>query len=159
MATGQITKDDRTSEIAIFARLIKADETDLSRELARYILTLGFDEEDQDRMSELAERNQEGALSAEEQTSSELRQGRASAGLAPLQGEEVAEGAGRSPEGVMDAFVGQEGARAGRPRLRVLPNAPSVLSDGPVPDRPYHRPPAWRGHDARQPGPLLPPRQ
>ena len=30
-----------------------------SRELARYILTLGFDEEDQNRMQDLAERNQE----------------------------------------------------------------------------------------------------
>ena len=36
-------------------------------ELARYILTLGFDAEDQARMSELAERNQEGALASEEQ--------------------------------------------------------------------------------------------
>jgi hypothetical protein len=33
MATGQMTKDDRTSEIAIFARVIKADEGDLSRDL------------------------------------------------------------------------------------------------------------------------------
>ena len=66
MATGQMTKDDRTSEIAIFARVIKADEGDLSRDLALYILTLGFDEHDQTRMRELAERNQEGALSAEE---------------------------------------------------------------------------------------------
>jgi hypothetical protein len=67
MATGQMTKEERTSEIAIFARLIKADDGTLSRELARYILTLRFDEEDQARMSELAERNQEGALTSEEQ--------------------------------------------------------------------------------------------
>jgi hypothetical protein len=57
----------RTSEVAIFGRLIKTDNGDLSRELARYILTLGFGEEDQARMRELAERNQEGALSPEEQ--------------------------------------------------------------------------------------------
>ena len=67
MATSGVVKDDRTSEIAIFARLIKADAGNLSRELARYILTLGFDEEDQARMNELAERNQEGALAAKEQ--------------------------------------------------------------------------------------------
>jgi hypothetical protein len=56
----------RTSEIAIFARLIKADSSDLSRELARHVLTLGFEEEDQARMSDLAARNQEGGLSPEE---------------------------------------------------------------------------------------------
>jgi hypothetical protein len=66
MATGAMIENDRTSEIAIFARIIKIDAGDLSRELARYILTLGFDEEDQARMSELAERNQEGALASEE---------------------------------------------------------------------------------------------
>jgi hypothetical protein len=62
-----IAQASKTSEIAIFARLIKADKGDVSRELARYILTLGFDEEDQARMRELAERNQEGSLSSEEQ--------------------------------------------------------------------------------------------
>jgi hypothetical protein len=63
MATGHLSEDDRASEIAIFARLIKADDGDLSHELARYILTLGFDERDQARMRELAESNQEGTLS------------------------------------------------------------------------------------------------
>lgn len=57
---------DATSEIAIFGRLIKADQTDLSRELAQYILTLGFEEEDQNRMTELAQRNQDGSLSSPE---------------------------------------------------------------------------------------------
>jgi hypothetical protein len=66
MATGPITNDDRTSEIAMFARLINTEQGDLGRELARYILTLGFDEEDQATMRELAERNQESALDAEE---------------------------------------------------------------------------------------------
>jgi hypothetical protein len=56
-----------TTEIAIFGRLIKFNEADLSRELARYVLTLGFGEEDQTRMGELAERNQAGDLSSEEQ--------------------------------------------------------------------------------------------
>ena len=66
MATGRALKRDATSEIAILGRLIEADGTDLSRELARYILTLGFDEEDQNRMSELAQKNQEGSLSSDE---------------------------------------------------------------------------------------------
>jgi hypothetical protein len=66
MATGLLSEDDRTSEIAIFARLIKANDSNLSRELARYILTLGFDEQDQARMSELAERNQDGTLAPKE---------------------------------------------------------------------------------------------
>ena len=63
----KIAQANKTSEIAIFARLIKADGDDMSRELARYILTLGFDEEDQARMRDLAERNQEGSLSFEEE--------------------------------------------------------------------------------------------
>jgi hypothetical protein len=66
MATRQAIENDRTSEIAIFARLIKMDNGDLACELARYNLTLGFDAEDQARMGELAERNQEGTLASEE---------------------------------------------------------------------------------------------
>jgi hypothetical protein len=42
------------------------DDGDKSREFARFILTLGFKEEDQARMRYLAERNQEEALSADE---------------------------------------------------------------------------------------------
>jgi hypothetical protein len=52
-----------TSEVAIFARLIQADDGNLSQELARYILTLGFGKADQAHMHDLAERNQDGALS------------------------------------------------------------------------------------------------
>ena len=66
MNTNQ-THKSRTSEIAIFARLIKARDGNLSKSLARYLLTLGFDEEDQARMSMLAVRNREGGLSKEEQ--------------------------------------------------------------------------------------------
>jgi hypothetical protein len=66
MATARVTEEDRTSEIAIFARLIKADEGNLSRELARYIMTLGFEEDDQARMRDLAERNQEESLAPDE---------------------------------------------------------------------------------------------
>lgn len=61
------TDKNRSSELAIFGRLIKAEDGDLSRELARYVLSLGFGEEDQARMRELAEKNQAGALSTEEQ--------------------------------------------------------------------------------------------
>ena len=56
----------RSSEVAIFGRLIRAADGNLSRELARFILTVGFDAADQARMQDLAARNQEGALSPEE---------------------------------------------------------------------------------------------
>jgi hypothetical protein len=67
MATDQAIGRDRSSEIATLARLLKADEGKMRRDLARYILTLGFDEEDQARMRDLAERNQQGVLSRDEQ--------------------------------------------------------------------------------------------
>jgi hypothetical protein len=66
MAVSQATRNEKTSEISIFARLIRADTGNLSRVLARYLLTLGFDEEAQARMSDLAQRNQEEALAPEE---------------------------------------------------------------------------------------------
>src|SRR5271157_1644635 len=66
VANGQAVKRDTSSELVIFARLIRADGSSLSRELARYILTLGFDDEDQKKMTDLAERNQAGFLSGEE---------------------------------------------------------------------------------------------
>jgi hypothetical protein len=61
MATA--TASNRTSDIAIFGRLIQAKKGNLSRQLARFILSLGFDEADQARMEDLALRNQEGTLS------------------------------------------------------------------------------------------------
>ena len=66
MAARGSTKYERTSEIAIFARLLNADNGNLSRGLARYILTLGFDDDDQARMRDLAERNQEDELGSDE---------------------------------------------------------------------------------------------
>jgi hypothetical protein len=54
------------SEIAMFGRLIQSDKGDLDERLARYVLTLGFAKADQDRMSDLATRNQDGALSSDE---------------------------------------------------------------------------------------------
>ena len=67
MSVKQAIGNEKTSEIAIFARLIKADEGNLTRGLASYLLTLGFDEDDQARMSDLADRNQDGNLASEEQ--------------------------------------------------------------------------------------------
>jgi hypothetical protein len=67
MATVSAAQHDRTTEIAIFARVIKANNGDLSPDLARYIVTLGFDDQDEGRMAELAEKNQEGALTLMEQ--------------------------------------------------------------------------------------------
>lgn len=50
------------SEVSILARVLANEEGQLPRELARYILTLGFGERDKVRMHELAQRNQEDAL-------------------------------------------------------------------------------------------------
>jgi hypothetical protein len=64
MSVKQAIENEKASEIAIFARLIKADEGNLTRGLASYLLTLGFDEDDQARMSDLAGRNQDGNLAS-----------------------------------------------------------------------------------------------
>lgn len=60
------TSRDATSEIAIFGRLLRTDRGELSRDLARYLLTIGFDKVDQSRMLKLAEKNQRGELSGRE---------------------------------------------------------------------------------------------
>ena len=60
----QIDKPHSTSEIAMFGRLIQAEDGNLAHDLARYVLTLGFSQADQDRMNGLAVRNQDGLLSA-----------------------------------------------------------------------------------------------
>jgi hypothetical protein len=65
--TKQTAKPSSTSEIAMFGRLIQADDGNLDARLARYVLTLGFPRPDQDRMSDLATRNQAGSLPAAEQ--------------------------------------------------------------------------------------------
>ena len=67
MAPSGLIKHEGTSEIAIFASLLKADDGNLSRGLARYILTLGFDDDDQARnWRKLASRNQEEDLGADQ---------------------------------------------------------------------------------------------
>jgi hypothetical protein len=52
---------------AIWTRLLKPDHGDMSAEAARFFLNLSFDQHDLDRMQELATKNQEGKLTAEEQ--------------------------------------------------------------------------------------------
>ncbi len=52
-------------ELAIFGRLLRNGQGEMSARLARYVLTLGFSADDQARMRELAARNQEGTLTAE----------------------------------------------------------------------------------------------
>jgi hypothetical protein len=53
-------------ELAIFARLLESARGELTPSLARYLLTLGFADEDQARMTDLASRNQDSALSPTE---------------------------------------------------------------------------------------------
>jgi hypothetical protein len=54
------------SEIAILARVLGNNQGQMSPELARYLLGLGFSDHDKTRMHDLAVRNQEAALSAAE---------------------------------------------------------------------------------------------
>jgi hypothetical protein len=60
------SSDSHTSDVALFARLLENAKGEMSPSLARYILTLGFGEDDQARMRDLADRNQRGALTAAE---------------------------------------------------------------------------------------------
>jgi hypothetical protein len=61
-----ITQSSETSDLAIFDRLVNGHKPDMSAVLARYVLTLGFDESEQARMRQLAERNQDGQLTSAE---------------------------------------------------------------------------------------------
>ena len=61
-----ITNYPAQSEVAILARILGNGESPLPGAMARYILSLGFSEQDKARMHELALRNQEGALSSAE---------------------------------------------------------------------------------------------
>jgi hypothetical protein len=55
-----------TSEAALFARIFADGRQSLTPELARHILALEFGDEDKTRMHELAAKNREGRISAEE---------------------------------------------------------------------------------------------
>jgi hypothetical protein len=54
------------NEVTILARVLGNDQDELPPEMARYLLTLGFSDRDKVRMHDLAERNQDDALSASE---------------------------------------------------------------------------------------------
>jgi hypothetical protein len=54
------------SEVTILARVLGNEEGQLPPELARYFLTLGFNEREKARMHDLAVRNQDDALSPAE---------------------------------------------------------------------------------------------
>ena len=64
------TAEDAASEIAILGRVL-ANGEDFAPTLARHVLKLGFSKEDRTRINDLADRNQQGALSPNEQA--ELR--------------------------------------------------------------------------------------
>jgi hypothetical protein len=55
-----------TSEAAIFARLFEGRNGHLTQAVARKLLAITFTETDQARMEELAQRNQQGRLMAQE---------------------------------------------------------------------------------------------
>ena len=55
-----------TGEAAIWARLIESQPKELTPETARYLLALQFNENDQARMQELADRSQAGTLSEDD---------------------------------------------------------------------------------------------
>jgi hypothetical protein len=59
-------RETEASELRIFEKILSQDKGALSPDLARYLLTLGFDEADKARMHDLAVRNQSAALSTEE---------------------------------------------------------------------------------------------
>lgn len=54
------------SEAAIWTRIIAPEKNGLSQEAARSLLELGFSERDKERMTELAQKNQEGLLNDKE---------------------------------------------------------------------------------------------
>jgi hypothetical protein len=54
------------TERGIFGRLLAGNKTAMAPNLARYILTLGFNDNQKARMNDLAERNQSGQPSPKE---------------------------------------------------------------------------------------------
>jgi uncharacterized protein YnzC (UPF0291/DUF896 family) len=61
-----LTQNPNTSA-AIWTRLLRPEQGDMSPDTARFFLNLAFDQQDLDRMHALAVKNQAGELSAEEQ--------------------------------------------------------------------------------------------
>lgn len=60
------TEQTGENEVTILARVLGNERGQLSPEMARHILDLGFDDRDKARMNDLAARNQEDALSVAE---------------------------------------------------------------------------------------------
>jgi len=54
------------SEVVILGRILSSGQKELTPDLARYFLALGFDDDDKARMHQLALKNQESTLSSEE---------------------------------------------------------------------------------------------
>jgi hypothetical protein len=54
--------ETRSTDIAIFGRLLSEHKEQMSPRLARYVLALGFSEADQALMEQLAARNQKAAF-------------------------------------------------------------------------------------------------
>jgi hypothetical protein len=54
-------------EAAIWARLIEGQKDGLSSDVAEFLLSIGFDARDEERMLVLADRSEAGILTAEEQ--------------------------------------------------------------------------------------------
>jgi hypothetical protein len=60
------TPTSAASEVSILSRLLLNGRGGLTRELAQYFLSVGFTDEDNARMHELAVKNQESQISPEE---------------------------------------------------------------------------------------------
>jgi hypothetical protein len=60
------TNTTTDSEVTILARILGNHQDRLPREIARYLLTLGFSDRDKARMHSLAVRNQQDALPPQE---------------------------------------------------------------------------------------------
>ena len=62
MSTAELSPDV-ANEVAILGRLFVGGKAKLTPQRARYLLELGFSDEDRERIQELASRNQAGRLS------------------------------------------------------------------------------------------------
>jgi hypothetical protein len=67
MPTTTRNHDANPSEVAILARVLGNEDGESPPVMARYVLTLGFNDHEKARMHDLVVRNQEGALSLAEQ--------------------------------------------------------------------------------------------
>ena len=65
-SSAAVARTSQTSEAAIFSRVWEAEQNPLSATLARHVLKLRFSTADQDRMHELAAKNQASELTPPE---------------------------------------------------------------------------------------------